>query len=199
METYHFPLITTGDRDDGTSKSHSKKDNSSLIVDVIDTDDSIYIYCVGDRLRSQRHALETGSENLQSIKKMSDHEYAFIKRNDSTWTYAFLSRRIFQQRNISNPDKQFKHEVIEVDEEAMEFIIEVPQNSKFEANTVDKVITKIIPESDYGAFIRCRSPVIFSKVRSDTNNNVVEVKIEQRGMHEWMSSSTKSLFSARSA
>lgn len=227
LKTNHSQHNATGDRDDRNSKSHSKNETTAgddasieiyqhwrssrqtlqdslsrrnnLTIDVKDEVDFFYIYCVGYRLRSQQHAMETGNENLKSIKEMSNYQFAFIKRSDSTWTYAFLSRRLFQPRGVSNYNKQRLLEESEVvEEEAMEFVVEVYKSSRLEANAVDKIITKVIPESKYGSFIRCRSPDIFGRVTSE-KDIVVGDNRERRGIYEWVASSTKSLFTARSA
>lgn len=98
-------------------------------------------YNLGDYLISSRDSFEESYENLVSVNNLEELDFAFVKRSDSRWSYAMLTRRFLQTRAVlDNDDCKGRIEL----EEVMLFVVDKSGS------------TKTVRSNSYGKHIRCK-------------------------------------------
>lgn len=102
-------------------------------------------YRLGQPARSPLHIIEepTKEDALQSISKLENHSFVFVKRSDGKWTYAVLAFRSLE--SFSKYATTGAEDEKDVVEECMTFVMS------------DSGASKVIRKKHWAEFVRCVS------------------------------------------
>ncbi len=130
------------DEIDLSKSTHNKGADASTLIKCRN-------YSLGDKLRSNDDIIHDEVRNMDMISKLQVDDYAFIKRSDSSWTYALLKKRfpVFEPNLERNNGHRYSDFGREEETEILTFSLDPMGQSK-----------KTIERKKWAKCIRCERP-----------------------------------------